>query len=116
MSISTILDTSEKEMSDEQKLKAIITIVSSARKAYGNTDMEIDAPYVATVNGNMNLKYLSNSSKLQEVRTVITDMKMHVMEAEESVQGVVVNKVIEEMIATSPVLVNISDTTEFSYI
>lgn len=116
MSISKILEMSKNEMSDAEKLRAISVTVSAARESYGNADAEISADYVSTADGDFEMKFLNDETKLVLVRREVKRIKIEAIEMSECRQGVNINKVVEQLVATSPVLVNISDTTEFSYL
>lgn len=116
MSITKILAQDSKEVSNKDKVDQIAEVVSSARKSYGNSDASIKSPSINTVNGYMEIKYLEDNTKLELVKAEVTKIKVQSIEAVKDTEGLVLEKVIEEAIATSPVLVNIADTTEFTYL
>ena len=116
MSISKVLEQDKKDVSDSQKLSQIVEMVAAARSAYGNEDIEIKAPVIGTVNGDMDLKFVCDATKLVLVKNEVTRIKVTSIEACKSTEGVNMKKVIEELVATSPVLVNLSDTTDFTYL
>ncbi len=58
MSISTILD--NKETTAAEKLTALSEVITKARKAYGNTELEITVPVVGTTEGAQPMVILSS--------------------------------------------------------
>lgn len=116
MSITEILEEDPKVMPNEEKVVKIADIVSSARKSYGNSDTVIESPEVNTTDGMMEIKYLKADTKIELVKKEINTIKLKAIEASKNQQGVVMDKVIEELISINPILVNISDTTKFTYL
>ena len=116
MNISKILEQTKEEATDTQKVAAVAEMVASARKAYGNSDAEITAPYVPTTDGDVQLKYVDDATKLVLIGKEVRKIKAIAVQTAQESEGVNINKLVESFLATSPVLVNISDTTEFDYI
>jgi len=112
--MSQVLELDSKKVTAAEKLAQIVTIVGSARNSYGNADVTIDAPEVDTTDGKMAVKYVNDASKLALVKSEVVRIKMAVIEACKADSGKVANKIIEEMVATSPILVNIGETSDFS--
>ena len=116
MSITKILATPVAELSHADKILQVATIVAAARKAYGNTDKKIDSPQIPTSEGVMSLEYVSDETKVYLIGKEIRQIRMAVMEAEKTQPGVNPNKLVESMMATSGILANISNTTDFNYL
>jgi len=114
MNISGILEMDSKKVTNAEKLAQIVTIVASTRKNYGNADVTIKAPEVDTTDGKMAVKYVNDASKLALVKSEVVRIKMAVIEACKADSGKVANKIIDEMVATSAILVNIGETSDFS--
>jgi hypothetical protein len=116
MSITKILAQSKDTASDSAKIEAVAVIVAAARKAYGNCKEDITAPEIATTDGATQLEYCSDSTKISLIERETKSIKMCAMETSKTTQGVNLNKLVESLIATSPLLVNISNTTNFDYL
>jgi Golgi nucleoside diphosphatase len=114
MSITKIL--SNEKTSDEEKIASIAELVAKARESYGNEDAVISDPIVNTAFGEMRFGNLENDSKLQAVRNEVSKIKVMACEAVEQGQGVNPNRRVEELIATNPILVNVSSGTKFEYL
>lgn len=116
MNMLEILNNEDKKVTNVQKLEKIGTIVASARKAYGNEDAKIDSPDIETVDGLTPLVHLSPKAKVDLAKRAVTSVKMAAVEAQKRNSAVNINKKIEELIATSPILVNISEVVTYNYI
>jgi len=114
MSITTILKQDSKEVSATLKVSQIAELVSSVRSSYGNSDADIKAPSVNTTEGYVDLKFASDETKLFLIEREVSLIKIEAIEACKCNTAKVLSKVIEELVATSPTLVNISDTTDFT--
>lgn len=114
MSITEILNT--KDAKPVEQLTEIAAIVATARKAYGNTKEEIPAIEVNTVDGMMDFVYLTDETKVHLVRNEVQAIKVRALEYGKHVPGANVNKKLEELIATSPILTNLSTTVSFDYL
>ena len=77
---------------------------------------EITAPYIPTTEGEVQLQFVSDATKLVLVAREVSRIKTFAIETAENVEGANMNKIVESLIATSPILANISAKTEFSYI
>lgn len=114
MSITKIL--SNEKSSDEEKIAAIAETIAKAREAYGNVDAEIDDPFVNTAHGQMRFSNLEDDSKLAYVRNEVARIKVMAGEATEQGQGVNPNRVVEQLLATNPILTNVAAGTKFEYL
>ncbi len=113
MSISKILELKESECSNSEKLERISALVSSARANYGNSDTKIEVPEVNTASGSMSVMYISDASKIELVKQEASRIRIEAIEAVKATPGTNGNKVIEALVATSAILVNISETSDF---
>ena len=101
---------------DATKLDAVATIVKSARKSYGNIKAEIASPDVSTVNGEMSFEHLLDDSKVAMLTNEAMSLRSYAIEFARNVEGGNINKKLEELIATNPLMCNIESTSDFSYI
>ncbi len=99
------------DASTEAKLQDVASLVLSIRIKYGNTDVEIDMPEVNTDLGIMKLSYLANEDKLELAKLCIKDAIIVAAEEVEANQGTLFDRVVEQIVATSPVLCNITIST-----
>jgi len=116
MSISNILEQKKEDLSDAEKIKAIAEIVSQARKSYGNSDAVVTSPEINTTDGVVELQFVSVETKLSLVKQEVVAIKMAAIEFEKSNEGVNRDKMVEQLLATSPIMVNLADTAKFSYL
>jgi len=114
MSITKTL--TDKDLSADAKLESVAETVATARDAYGNTDAEIAVPRVNTTNGNMPFNMLEAEGKVEVLRDVVASIKAQAIEYSEQNPGTVLNKKIEELIATNGFFANVAPGTKFSYI
>ena len=104
------------DASAEAKLESLTALVADVRKAYGNSDIAIDVPYVNTPEGMVSFKYLDAESKVAFAGQAVREATVEAVEICEETQGAVLDKEIEGYIATSPILCNLSATTGSKYI
>jgi len=114
MKLSEILVS--EEIKDSEKVAKIAEVVAKARKAYGNDDKVITAPEVNTTEGVQDLAMLSDKSKVAIADSEIRRIKQFANEFTKVNEGVMFDKKVEELIALSAILVNITTTTESEYI
>ncbi len=116
LTLTQIINIDENAMDAAAKLVAISTIVDKARKAYGNTEVEIDTPRVNTCEGAVDLAFLSDADKValagQEIRTI----RMRAIEATEATDGAVLDREIERLLSVNATLVNLAASSESAYI
>jgi hypothetical protein len=113
MSLREILES--ETTTTEEKLEAINDTVKRARANYGNEDAEITMPEVPTINGMMDLSMLTKNDKLAIAEECINRIRMEAHETAKQREGVNISKVIESLLATSPVLSNIEKSSENDY-
>jgi len=114
MSITKIL--SDENSSAEEKISDVAETVAKARASYGNEEAVIDDPFVCTTYGEMRFSNLEDDSKLQFISNEVMKIKVLACEATEQKQGVNVGRRVEELVATNPILVNVSSGTKFEYL
>ena len=114
MKLSEIL--SNTESTDAEKVSQINAVVAKARAAYGNENLEISEPEIYTLSGLQDLAMLSDESKVAIVELEIEKIKTQAVEFVKNTEGAVLDRKIEELIATSPLLANITAKVESSYL
>ena len=114
MKLSEIL--SNTESTDAEKVSQINAVVAKARAAYGNENLEISEPEIYTLSGLQDLAMLSDESKVAIVGLEIEKIKTQAVEFVKNTEGAVLDRKIEELIATSPLLANIPAKVESSYL
>ena len=114
MSITKIL--ASEDLSNEEKLEQVAEIVAGAREAYGNTDAEIPTVDVDTSHGRLPFEHLEGDSKVSILMNEALNIKSKAIAAVENNPGVMLNKKVQELIATSPFFANVSADTEFEYL
>ena len=111
MSITKTL--SNKDLSAEEKLSAVAEVVSILRKSYGNTDVKIEDVKFNTSHGMLPFSNLEEDSKVEALLNEALNIKSTAITAVEDNPGIVLNKKVEELIATSPLFANASAETAF---
>ena len=111
MSITKIL--ADKELTAADKLDQVAAIVGTLRTSYGNAEVEIKDVKVNTTHGNLPFSNLEDDSKVEALRNEALNIKATAIAAAENTPGVVLNKKVEELIATSPLFANASADTGF---
>jgi hypothetical protein len=104
------------DASAEAKLTDLTALVADIRNEYGNSDIEIDTPYVNTPEGIISFKYLDAESKVVYAGKAVRDATVEAVEICESTQGAVLDRELESLIATCPVLCNLAISTNSKYI
>lgn len=105
-----------KDSSSEDKLTQLSELITDIRKSYGNKDVEIEVPYVNTVDGLTSLKYLDTDSKVILAGKCINSAIKEAVETCEETQGKLFDKEIESIIACSSILCNLNASTDSKYI
>jgi hypothetical protein len=114
VSITKIL--SDKKTEDEDKLAAVAEIVAKARLAYGNVDVKIEACKVNTSHGNMPFSHLESDSKVSVLLNEALSIKAQAVAYVEAHEGTVLNKKVEELLATNAYFANVVTGSEFDYL
>jgi hypothetical protein len=104
------------DASAEAKLTDLTALVADVRNTYGNSDIEIDVPYVNTPEGMVSFKYLDAESKVVYAGNAVRDATVEAVEICELTQGTVLDKELESIIATCPILCNLAVSTNSKYI
>lgn len=99
-----------------EKLKQLVELVYDIREAYGNTEAEIDIPYVNTPDGMVSLTYLDDESKVALAGQSVRAASIEAVEICEATQGAVLDKEIEGLIATDPILCNLTASSGSKYL
>lgn len=105
-----------KDASAEAKLQDLINLVDGIRKEYGNSDIEIDVPYVNTPEGMVNFMYLDEESKVVFAGQAVREATVEAVEICECTQGAVLDKELESLIAVCPILCNLAVSTSSKYL
>ena len=87
-----------------KRLAAIQALVKSARKTYGNTDVEITIPCVNTTSGAQSVKYLTVADKAAAASKALTAIIAQINAADCDVEGVNPDYEVVSLIAVNPVL------------
>ena len=117
MTISQILETSNKKMNPAQKLAKIRQIVTEVRLSYGNADC--DLAITGTVNtcaGSQPIAYLSDKDKLALVDMEVSSIRCTAIENTQCTAGVVFEREVEKLVATSPLLSSLEPSVQSSII
>ena len=114
MTISQILD--DTESSAAEKLSELGSVITKARKAYGNEELEIAIPKVPTTDGYVTMQLLSADDKLVLASTEIRNIIINVTAGTELTEGVVFDRQLEFYLAINPILVNLGATTKSAYL
>ena len=107
---------SSEELSSKEQVAAIAEVVVKARNAYGNGDAEITEPEINTIDGLQSLSMLDDESKVRVAQIEVSCIKTRAVEFCNDVEGAVLDKKIAELIALSPVLTSLTNTTESEYL
>lgn len=114
MSITKILTAEKTSAAD--KLTAVAEIVAKAREAYGNADVKIAASDVNTVHGAMPFAHLEDESKVAMLTNEVQVIKARAIELTRQTTGTVLDKKVEELLATNALFVNAEPSEEVNYI
>tara|TARA_R110000851_G_scaffold134199_1_gene269376 strand:+ start:2335 stop:2679 length:345 start_codon:yes stop_codon:yes gene_type:complete len=114
MSITKIL--ADKNLTADEKLDEVADIVAGARDSYGNSDADIPEVKVNTTHGNLPFAHLESESKVEILMNEALNIKAEAISAVENYPGVVLNKKVQELLATNVFFVNVSSGTKFEYL
>ena len=104
------------DMAASEKVGAIASIVEKARENYGNSDMDITIPEVSTCEGITDLSLMSDDDKVAIAERSVSNIIQTAVEFTKEEEGIVLDKEIERLVATNPVLVNLSEAVDSEYI
>lgn len=104
------------DASAEVKLQELANLVKDIRTSYGNTDIEVEVPYVTTADGMVELKYLDAESKVVLAGRQIKAATMEAVEECACNPACVLDREIERLIATNPIMCSLLANTNSKYI
>ena len=113
MTFNTVL---KSDASATEKLTDLTALVATIRSTYGNSDIEIDVPYVNTPEGLVSFMYLDAESKVVYAGKAVHIATVEAVEICECTQGAVLDKELEALIAVCPILCNLAVNTNSKYI
>jgi len=116
MSITKILTADAKDKSASEKLNEVAEIVAGARENYGNKDEEVPVKRVNTAYGSMEFTHLEDEAKVEVLRNEAMNIKVAAVAYVEENPGTVINRKIEELLATNPYFANVAEGTKFDYL
>ena len=118
MTLTQILNRENKTAeSKAEALTAITAIITKARAAYGNTDVEVATPgSVNTCDGHMDMQYLTDGDKLALASNEIRKIRTKAIEITTCTTGAVLDKEIERLLAVNPILNSLQATSGSEYI
>jgi hypothetical protein len=114
MSLTDILKA--EKTAPAKKLEETAKVVAQARDSYGNKDVEIAVPSVNTAHGAMPFNMLDADSKVEALKGELPKIKAKAVEFVKQNPGAVINKKIEELLATHPMFCNVDPGQKFDYI
>ena len=112
----TITEILKSEASATEKLSQLAEIVTAVRAAYGNTEAEVETPYIPTPDGMVDLKYLDADSKLALVERTVKAATIEAVETCEANSALVFDREIERLIAADAIMCNLLTSTGSKYI
>ncbi len=111
MSITTVLQA--KDVPAEEKLASIKETIGTLRASYGNDKVKIEDVKVNTTHGVLPFSHLEPDSKVEALLNEALNIKSKAIAAVEDNPAIVLNKKVEEMLATNPLFANASATSAF---
>ena len=113
MKILNVLNNEETTATD--KLAAVAEFVSVVRSKYGNADKEITPTKVHTSEGSVPISLLSNDEKVVVATQEIKETIAMATAGTEGTEGVVMDRIIEALVAVNPVLTNLDMVSDSAY-
>ena len=111
MSITKTL--SNKDLSSEDRLSQVAEVIGTLRKSYGNAKSDIPSVKVNTTHGNLPFEHLESDSKVEFLLNEALNIKAKAIAIVEENPGIVLNKKVEELLATNALFANASSDSEF---
>ena len=111
MSITKILG--NKDLASSEKLEKISDIVGTLRSSYGNDKAEIKDVKVNTSHGLLPFSNLEDDSKVEVLLNEALNIKAKAIAAVEDTPGTMLNKKVEELVATNSLFANASADSGF---
>ena len=91
----------------KKRLAEIKSLVQSCRKIYGNKNIEIAEPKVATIDGKISIKYLTDADKAHVASIELNSILKSLNDADANIEGVNVDYEAISLISTSEILCNL---------
>jgi hypothetical protein len=113
MSIKKILKSKDE---DSVKLTKVAKVIQSVREEYGNTDIEIPQAKVNTCEGFIPFSTLDDDSKVVILLNEVAVIKTQAIAYAEDNVGIVVKKVVQQLLATNPLFANVSAGNDLDYL
>ena len=104
------------DASAEAKLTDLANLVKGIRKEYGNSDVEVEVPYVNTPDGMVELKYLDAESKVVLAGRQVKAATMEAVEECACNPACVFDREVERLVATDPIMCSLLASTGSKYI
>lgn len=114
--MSILKTLNKKKGNAADKLAAVAEAVAKARQKYGNGETVIAAPEVNTVDGLMSFVHLTDESKVEVCKAEAHRIRVEAIEFAKGVEGGIANKKIEELLAVSPIMANLTAGSDFDYL
>lgn len=111
MSITQTL--SSKTLTSAEKLTSVAEVVGTLRETYGNSKTVITDVKVNTTHGMLPFSHLEEDAKVETLLNEALKIKSQAIAAVEDTPGIVLNKKVQELIATNPLFANASAESEF---
>lgn len=111
MSITKTL--TDKALSSAEKLEQVASVIGTLRSTYGNADTDIPSIKVNTSHGWLPFEHLEDDSKVELLLNEALNIKASAITAVENNPGIVLNKKVQELLATSALFANASADSEF---
>jgi hypothetical protein len=111
MSITTVLQ--NKETSAETKLASVAETIGALRESYGNSKAKIEDVKVSTTHGSLPFSNLEPDSKVEILLNEALNIKVSAIAAVEDNPAIVLNKKVEELLATNSLFANASAASAF---
>lgn len=100
-------------MPDSEKLEAVAEAVAKVRESYGNGKATVPDVKVNTTHGMLPFSHLEDDSKVEMLKNEALKIKAQAIAYVEAVPGSVLNKKVQELIATNSLFANASSESEF---
>lgn len=114
MSITKIL--SDANLTSQQKLEKVAEIVADVRESYGNAGVDLPDIKVNTAHGYLPFSNLENDSKVEILMNAALGIKAKAIAKVENNPSIVLNRKVQELIATNSFFANAVSSNGFDYI
>ena len=111
-----ILETLQNEdVKAPEKLQAVVDLVSTIRKKYGNGDKEVEPSKVSTTDGNVPVTLLTTEEKVAVAQSAIKNAALQATAICEGAEAAVFDREFERIIAVDSVLSNLNKSSDSQY-